>query len=56
MLHLTKGLDAPALPPPAIVTILLKGQENFEQIKEKNKKEQRISVTVPVMKLLKRRI
>ena len=56
MLHLTKGLDAPALRP-AIVTLLLKGRENFEQIQETlNKKEKRIPVTVIVMKLLKRRI
>ena len=56
MYHLTQGFDAPALRP-AIVNLLLKGRENFEQIQEKlNKREKRIPVSVTVMKLLKRRI
>ena len=56
MHHLAMGFDAPALRP-AIVSLLLRGKENFDDIQSKlGNKEERIAVTVPVMKLLKRRI
>ena len=52
MYHLTMGFDAPVLRP-AIVSLLLKGRDVQAQLENKSK---RIAVTVPVMKLLKRRI
>ena len=56
MHHLTMGFDAPALRP-AIISLLLKGRENHDDIQAKlENKAKRIAVTVPVMKLLKRRI
>ena len=56
MYHLVMGFDAPALRP-AIVSLLLRGRENHDDIQSKlDKKGKRIAVTVPVMKLLKRRI
>ena len=56
MLHLRKGFDVSVLRP-AIVSLLLKGSEHFEDIENKlNNKEKRIRVTLTVMKLLKRRI
>ena len=56
MYHLAMGFDAPVLRP-AIVSLLLRGRENHEDIQAKlDNKEKRIAVTVPVMKLLKRRI
>ena len=54
MHHLTMGFDAPALRP-AIISLLLKGRENHDDIQAKlENKAKRIAVTV--MKLLKRRI
>ena len=56
MHHLSKGYDVPALRP-AIVSLILKGKENWENIQSKlNQKQTRIAVTVTIMKLLKRRI
>ena len=56
MYHLAMGFDAPALRP-AIVTLLLRGRENHDDMQSKlDNKGKRIAVTVPVMKLLKRRI
>ena len=56
MHHLSKGYDVPALRP-AIVSLILKGKENWENIQSKlNQKHTRITVTVTIMKLLKRRI
>ena len=56
MYHLTKGHDVPTLRP-AIISLILKGKENWEEIQNKmTQKPQRIPVTVKVMKLLKRRL
>ena len=56
MMHLRNGYDVPVLRP-AIISLLLKGRENFEDIQNKlNKKEKRTSVTLMEIKLLKRRI
>ena len=56
MYHLTMVFDAPVLRP-AIVTLLIKGRENYDDIQAKlNNEPKRIAVTVPVMKLLKCRI
>ena len=56
MYHLTNGHDVPILRP-AIVSLILKGKENWEDIQNKmTQKPQRIPVTVKVMKLLKRRL
>ena len=51
MYHLTMVFDAPVLRP-AIVTLLIKGRENYNDIQAKlNNNPKRITVTVPVMKL-----
>ena len=56
MHHLAIGFDTPVLRP-AIICLLLRGKENFDEIQSKlGNKEKVIAVTVPVMKLLKRRI
>ena len=52
MHHLAMGFDAPVLRP-AIVSLLLRGKENFDDIQSKlGNKEMRIAVTVPVKNCL----
>ena len=52
-LHLTKGIDAPALRPP-IIEQMLKGKNNLENIEKRLiGKPNRAPVTLTVMKLLK---
>ena len=52
MNHLAQGYDVPVLRP-AIISLILRGKENWEDIQSKlDKKPKRIAVTINILKLI----